>query len=145
MANDTTFYFHKDGTLGDAYSEDLTDPKTSTFAFTGGTEDFVVYLGSVAASTVLRADSDPGVDPIIVSIADDNGAGGDAATEIKLALSSGGLASAVAGAALEIGTQVLSGTGNAIAIHVRRTSPAGAVGTQSDLSLLLNACREDPV
>jgi hypothetical protein len=39
--------------------------------------------------------------------------------EITLALSSGDLDTNVAGAALDIGTQVLSGTSNDIAIHIR--------------------------
>lgn len=43
-------------------------------------------------------------------------------TEIKLALTSGGLSGATAGAALNIGTTINGGTGNAQEIHIRVTN-----------------------
>jgi hypothetical protein len=43
-------------------------------------------------------------------------------TEIKLALTSGGLAGATPGAGLALGTTILSGSGNAVEVHIRVTN-----------------------
>jgi hypothetical protein len=54
-------------------------------------------------------------------------------TEIRLAITSGGLSSATAGAALGIGTSISSGSANAIPIHFRITNtvttPGNTTGT----------------
>lgn len=107
--------------------------------------DSIVYLGSTASGKQFRADSDPGTDPIVVSIADAAAGSGIANTAVKLALSAGGLDSAVAGVALSVGTQLLSGSANALAIHVRIETPSVAVGRYTDLSLVTNTVREEAV
>ncbi len=98
--------------------------------------DSTVYFGSPAtAGTVKAVDAiNPGVAPIVMSVADALPSSGAPASEIKLALSFIGLDTAVAGASLELGTQVLSGAANKITIYVRRTSAVAAVGTYTDIT-----------
>jgi hypothetical protein len=104
--------------------------------------DRVVYLGSTASGKRFQAASNPGTDQIVVSIADSAVGSGLAATAVKLATSSGGLNTAVAGDPLSIGTEVLSGSANKVAIHVRIDTPAVAAGTYTDLSLTTNTLIE---
>lgn len=94
--------------------------------------DKVVYFGSAAAAKKVQDATAPGVTPITVSPVSVGSGPGPATTEIKLALSSGGLASAVAGAGLEIGTTINSGVGNAIPIYMRQTSVVTGVGVYPD-------------
>lgn len=111
----------------------------------GAAVDSVVYLGSVASGKKFRANSNPGTDNIIVSIADAASGSGAPNTSVKLATSAGGLATALAGQPLSLGTQILSGAGNAIAVHVRIDTPALAVGKYTDLSLVTNTVVEEAV
>lgn len=57
--------------------------------------------------------------------------------EIKLATTLGGLDSATAGASLAIGTQVLSGVGNAVAIYIRENDATGTVDDGLPVELTL--------
>lgn len=107
--------------------------------------DSVIYLGSTASGMQFRADSYAGVDPIVLSISDSASGSGVEATHVKLATSSGGLSTAVAGQPLSLGTQILSGTANAVEIHVRVDTPALAVAVYTDVSLALNTVREEAV
>lgn len=66
-------------------------------------------------------------------------------TEIKLALSNGGLSSATAGAALAIGTVINSGSANAIAVHVRVDDATAVIGSASELSIKTVSTHEIPV
>lgn len=104
--------------------------------------DRVIYFGSTAAGKTLQAASLPGTDPITVSPADSAGGSGAAVTNIKLALSAGGLVSAVAGASLNVGTTLASGPGGAVPIYVRTSQGALAVGIYDDLSLMTNGLTE---
>lgn len=66
-------------------------------------------------------------------------------TEIKLATSSAGLTGATAGAALDIGTEVLSGSANQVEIHYRITNTVTDVGTNTsyyDIRFDINSCEE---
>lgn len=107
--------------------------------------DSVVYFGSTASGKKVQATSDPGVDPVYIAIADSASGAGLAVTAIKLAASSGGLDAAVAGNPLSLGTQVLSGSANAVAVHVRIKTPAVAVGNYTDLSLVTPDLTESAV
>lgn len=107
--------------------------------------DSVLYLGSVATGKKFEADSNPGVDAVVLSIADAASGSGIAASAVKLATTSGGLALAGAGVALSLGTELLSGVSNALAIHVRIDAPALAVGAYTDLSLTTNTLLESAV
>ena len=82
------------------------------------------------------------VDQIAISIVDSASGSGSPATDIKLSLTLGGLASATSGAPLNLGTQVLSGTSNAKSIYIRVLDSTGTVGTNTDLSLQTNNVTE---
>lgn len=101
-------------------------------------QDRVVYLGAQGAGVVYRAESDPGVDPIVVSIADAASGSGIAATAIKLAASLAGLSGATAGAALNLPATIAGGPAGAVAVWVRIDAPALAEGTHDHLSLTTN-------
>jgi hypothetical protein len=128
----------------------LTTPATSLAAVqaadgSADAVDSVVYFGSMASGKKAQATSDPGVDPVYVSIADSATGAGLAATAVKLAASSGGLGAAIAGNPLSLGAQVLSGSANAVAVHVRIKTPAVAVGNYTDLSLVTPDLTESAV
>lgn len=101
-----------------------------------GPTDRIVFFGSPVPGKTLQAASAPGVDPVQISIADAAAGSGIAATALKLSLTFGGLASAVAGAPLSIGTTINSGS--SIAIYIRTTQGSLGVGTYADLSLTSN-------
>jgi hypothetical protein len=120
----------------------MTVPNTAGATITDGLgpTDRIVYFGSPASGKTLQAASAPGTDPVQISIADANGGTGIDATALKLALTAGGLESAVAGAPLSIGTSISSGS--SIAIYVRTSQGALGVGSYADLSLTTNPCVE---
>lgn len=96
------------------------------------------YLGQPTAGYRFQADSDPGVDAIELSIVDAVPASGQPATAIKLATTQAGLTGAVAGAALDLGATLLSGSANAVAIWVQFDDSTATVATDTDISLALN-------
>lgn len=100
------------------------------------------YFGSTTATRTLKAQSNPGVDPINLSVLDANTATGEPATAVKMALAEADLATATAGAAISLGTQVLSGTANAVRVWIQVDDATAAVGTYTDLSLQTVACVE---
>jgi len=97
--------------------------------------DRVVYLGSTATGKKFQATSDPGVDPIIVSIADSLTGAQIPASTVRLSLTAPGLNSATPGASLDVGDVVLSAPANSLAIYVRFDAAAIAAGTYDNLSL----------
>lgn len=67
------------------------------------------------------------------------------ATEIKLALSSGGLSSATGGAALSVGTSISSLAANAVAIYIRVTNTVTTVSNNTgnaEIGVLINSVIE---
>lgn len=135
MADITFAFYHDAG---------LTTPVNSGNPVIGP-GDVQLWWGSNTADVRARALSDPGVDPIEISIADSNAGSGQPTTAVKLATSQAGLASATAGAALEIGAQVLSGVAGAFTFWARLTDATGVTGSYSDLSLIHTDIQEDPV
>jgi hypothetical protein len=99
---------------------------------------FHLYLGSTVSAKKIQADSNPGVDQITFSISDSGVGTGEPSSAVKLALTEGGLATAVAGAALDIGTQRLSGVVNALSIWVEVEDQVGDVGIYTDLEIITN-------
>ena len=99
--------------------------------------DRVVYLGSPVAGKKFEQAAAPGTGQISLSIADAASGSGVQASHVKLATSSGGLASATAGAALNLGTSLLSGVANAVPVYLRVDTPALTAGVYSDISLTL--------
>ena len=122
----------------------MTVPNASGATVTDGAgpTDRIVYFGSPASGKTLQAASAPGTDPVQISIADANANAGSgiAVTALKLALTAGGLDTAVAGDPLSIGTTISSGA--SLAIYVRTTQGALGVGVYEDLSLTTNAVVE---
>ncbi len=95
--------------------------------------DAVAYFGNPTAGTKLQRASDPGIDPLQVEVSDAASGSGVETANVKLASSAAGLASAVAGASLNIGTTINAGT--AVAVYVRVDSSITAVGNYDDVSL----------
>lgn len=95
--------------------------------------DGVAYFGNPIAGTKLQRASSPGAAPLQVAVADTTPGSGVEVANIRLASTPAGLASAVAGAALNIGSTLPSGV--AVAVYVRLTSSLAAVGNYDDVSL----------
>lgn len=104
-----------------------------------------IWVGSTAAGRQFQAASDPGVDQLTLSLVDANAGTGQPATAYKLALTEAGLAAAVAGAALDLGTTLLSGAANAVAVWIRGDDQVGVVGNYLDISLKFNTVQESAV
>lgn len=102
--------------------------------------DRVFYLGSPVVGRQFEDAAAPGAGEITVSV-EDSGSG-VLPSAVKLALSAAGLDTAVAGAPLAVGTQIPSGPGNGVAVHVRVDTPATAAGTYTNLRLQTSACVE---
>lgn len=107
-----------------------------------GPVDTQFWIGSTASSKTLRADSNPGVDQISVSVVDASPSSGNPVTDVKLALTAGGLASATGGASLDLGTTVTSGVGNAVTFWVRVEDSTHVLGVSTELSFATNLLRE---
>lgn len=140
-----TLKFYHDAALTSEVSSGV--PLTATQETTGALPpvDKIIYLGSTVAGNKFQANSNPGVDPIVVSVFDNGIGSGAPASEFKLALSSGGLASAVAGAALTLSTTINSGVSNAVPIYTRRTSAITTAGSYTDVQLQTQTLVETPV
>ncbi len=108
--------------------------------------DRLVYFGSATAGQQLQDDAAPGVDNVMVSVADSAGGSGLTASSIKLASTNGGLTAATGGASLSLGPTVLAGSGNAKPIHIRFDTSSGVTGTDyTDLSLAVAGVIESAV
>jgi hypothetical protein len=134
-----TFKFYTDASLTVALSTSL---KAS-----GTTTDFHLWFGSAETADAyqVEAESDPGVDQISVSITDTTPGSGHEATAVKLALTEAGLATAVAGDPLDIGTSVASGAANAVEVWVRVTDAVGSLATSTELGLTTHDLVESAV
>ena len=90
----------------------------------------------------IEANSNPGVDNIIIDVLDSNPGFDHEDTEIKLATTQGGLTAATPGASLTVGTSVLSGAANDFEFWIRVTNAVATVGTITELSIATNALKE---
>lgn len=104
--------------------------------------DKVLYFGSPELGRVCQANSSPGVDPIVVSIADASPGSGVPPADVKLALSAAGLDSAVGGASLTLPATVASGVDGALEIHIRVLDSTHVGGLDTGLSLVTNTLAE---
>lgn len=134
-------YVFTDAALTTAFNDST---PLSIEASSGNSADSVVYVGLTDTGRKIQAQSDPGVDPITVTIADSSAGSGVATTDIKLATSSAGLDSATAGAALSLGTAINGGAANRAEVHIRWTNDS-QVGTSTEISLTLVALEESAV
>lgn len=94
-------------------------------AILGSSGDGYFLVGDPEEDTVLEATSDAGIDPIQVSISDSAPGSGVEGSHIKLALSEAGLASAIAGDPLSLGSSILGGVANAVKVWVRWVNSTG--------------------
>ena len=110
-----------------------------TISAVNGSKTGEVFLVGTSAKT-FKAESDPGIDNILVSFADT--VGGLAPSNIKLATTEAGLAAATAGASLSLGTEIAITAANVghKSIWVEMTDSSGVVGTQANLALSVNNC-----
>lgn len=140
-----SFGFYHDAALTQPI--DASNKLTATQAAGGGLGpvDKTIYFGSTATGMQAQDEASPGVTAISVSVADADAGTGAPATEFKLALSSAGLDTAVAGAALALSHTVLSGVANAVPIYTRRTSAIAVAGSYTDISLTAQSLIETPV
>jgi O-acetylhomoserine/O-acetylserine sulfhydrylase-like pyridoxal-dependent enzyme len=107
-------------------------------------QDTRLYFGSAAAGTQLQRATNPGVDDIEVEITDSDLGAAPAATAVKLALSQSALSSAVAGDPLSLGTEILSGSANAVEVWIRTTNALSGVASDSTLGLFIDDVDEVP-
>ncbi|MCK9386124.1 MAG: hypothetical protein M0Q15_16055 [Nevskia sp.] len=144
----TSFKFFHDAALTQEITADpLVNPLTASQYTDGslGAVDKLIYFGSAATGMKAQLTADPGVGAIVVSIVDADGGTGAPDSEFKLALSSGGLATAVAGAALTLSHTINSEVANAIPIYTRRASALTSAGSYTDLTLQTQDLTESPV
>lgn len=116
----------------------LTAPLTRADFVRGSTAapvNRIIYFGSTTAGKKLQKVSSPGIDPVQVTVADATSGSGVEAANVKLALTFAGLDTATGGAALSIGTTILSGAANAVAVFVRITSAITTPGNYDDASI----------
>ena len=113
-------------------------------AINGGQGDGVFYVGSPDDTIKIQADSDPGIDPITVSIADSAPGSGVEVTDIKLALTQGGLGGTTGGASLNLGATINGGVANAVAVWYRWTNGTGG-DTYTEISLGIVARAESAI
>lgn len=105
-------------------------------------QDNMVYFGSPLSGHFCQANSNPGVDPVAVSIVDATPGVGTPVTDVKLALSSGGLTGATGGAALSLPARIDGGIDGAVEIHIRVLDSTHASALDVGLSLTTNTLVE---
>ena len=116
----------------------LTVPLTKLTLTRGATPselNFTIFLGSNVAGEQLQNSTSPGVDPVRVIIVDSASGSGVEAAEVKIAASYSGLSSAVAGDPLDLGSTVMAGSANAVAIYGRVNAATTTPATYADVSL----------
>lgn len=127
--------------LDDDLTEQMDDASSIGIgAILGSNGKGYFLVGWHLAGEVLEADSDPGIDPIAVSINDSAPGGGVEASHLKLALSEAGLAAAVAGDPLNLGAAINSGAAGAVKVHVQWDNSTGGLPS-TEISLQLSAIR----
>jgi|WetSurSiteA1Bulk_404760.scaffolds.fasta_scaffold29305_2 hypothetical protein len=129
-----TFAFYTDASL--------TTPVTGSVGIGEGTTNTVFYLGSTNATKKLQNATSPGVDQITVDIVDANPGSGPEDSWVYLALTSGGLDSAVAGASLNLGLTITGGVANARAVWVRIVNSLSGSSSSTDLSIQVSNAKE---
>ena len=135
-----TFALYTDSALTTAFTGSLS--ASQNVDGSTGRQDFTLYIGSTVSGKTLQADSNPGVDQIILSVNDSAIGTGHPASEVKLALLQSGLAGATGGASLNLGTSILSLPANAKQFWVGITDSTHVLGTSTELSLSTNLLRE---
>ncbi len=102
----------------------------------------VLFLGSNALARKFQTEVSPGVGTILLTIVDATPAVGHLPSEIKLATTQVGLASAVPGDPLDLGTTLFSEVVNAQEVWIEVDDPNLILGTEVDLSVNTNSLIE---
>jgi len=127
----TTFKLYKDAALTQVFV-----PGTDTIGpITAPPQDTVIYLGSTDATKKLQAKTNPGTDPVQVTLADADAGNDLETTDVKLATTSGGLATATGGATLDLSHTILGGVANNQEIHLRVDFAAGGIASDVDVTI----------
>jgi len=122
------------GTLALEHYNDLSDNPQDTLLYYAEVEDDTGDAGAYKQ----EAQSNPGVDDIVLSAVDANVGSGHEASEITLAATAGALATNTAGADLILGTQLLSGVSNRQEAHVRVENAVVVLLNSTELSVDIN-------
>ena len=133
------FGFHSDAALTTPVSARLTFAQTVADPVAA---DRVIWFGSPLSGRICQAASDPGVDLVTIGVIDANSGSGSPAGDVRLALTSGGLDTAIDGAPLDLPETINGGAAGAVAIHIRVLDSTHAGGVHNDLSLASNTLRE---
>lgn len=136
----STFNFFTNAGLTLVFGGTLTIPQNVDGS--SGPVDTQFWLGSTASGKTLQADSDPGVDQIVISVTDSSPSTGNPTTDVKLSTTQGELASATPGEPLNLGTSVLSGVGTAQTFWIRVEDSTNVVGVSTELHFTTNLLRE---
>jgi len=111
--------------------------------FSDNPQDRVLYFADVerdpANNQAYRLIRSDGSD-IIMSITDATPGAGHLPSELRLATTLAGLDTALPGADLNLGTELLSGLSALTEIHIRVTNAIAAVSTEIDLGVQINEC-----
>lgn len=128
------------------YSDAGLTTEITSLAYTRNTDgsaaadDRVIYVGSVASGKTFTATD--AVSDVMLQVVDSNSGTGVPASAVKLALTSGGLSTAVGGDPLSLGASVLSGSANSVPVHVRLLTGVLAIGNYVDIKLQTNGLTE---
>lgn len=139
-----TFQFYTDAAL----TTPQVGPLTFTEAFDGstGAVDQVLYFGSAVSGRTLQNSTSPGTAQITMTPVDGAIGSGQGVGIFKLATTQGGLATATAGAALNLGTSVSGGVAGAKSVWIRCdiTAAGGstAIGSDANLSFVVSTVNE---
>jgi hypothetical protein len=107
--------------------------------------DGVFYVGAPVSGMRMQTIDNPGVDPIVVEIGDNNPSGGVAAASVKLATSSGGLNGAIGGDPLNLSHTIDGGVGNAVTVHWRLMPQSLTLGVFDDVFIIIDDVVEFPL
>jgi len=127
-------HVYKDAGLTEIFN-DATDT-LATAAINGGSGTGVFYVGTPTTGTKIEDATNPGVDQIVVSVADATPGSDVEASHIKLALTEAGLSSATGGASLNLGTVI--NYGSPVAVWFQWDNSTGNA-TYPDISIGLTS------
>ena len=129
-----TFKFYEDSGLNTVI--------TGNVQIGAGTITTVVYLGSTDDTKKLQDSTNPGTDPIYVTIEDANPGSGPEDTWVKLASTSGGLAGATPGASLSLGATINGGVAGAKPVWIQFANTLSGATSSLDLSIQVSGVKE---
>jgi hypothetical protein len=110
-----------------------------TNALTGNLEvnisptTFHLYLGHTSTGKKIETATGPGVNNITITVVDSATGSGHPTTDIKLATTTGALASGTQ--SLTIGTSLTGGSANAYDFYIMATDSLGGVSSSTELSI----------